>query len=83
MAAVCPVSGVLAVVVRPSRSLAAVCGDWGLESCDCTALLPATVPLYRTVHCTIATVQSTTSEDTLYSIPELNLSIYTIDKQLL
>ena len=85
VAAVCPVSGVLAVVVRPSRGcLAAVCGDWGLESCDCCqpAATTATVPLYRTVHCTIATVQSTTSEDTLYSIPELNLSIHTIDKQL-
>ena len=57
-------------------------GDWWLESCDYTssaaqpAPTTATVPLYRTVHCTIATVQSTTSEDTLYSILKLNLSIY-------
>ena len=57
-------------------------GDWWLESCDYTssaaqpAPTTATVPLYRTVHCTIPTVQSTTSEDTLYSILKLNLSIY-------
>ena len=69
--------------VDTSRScLAAGCGDWCLQSCDYTssaaqpAPTTATVPLYRTVHCTIATVQSTTSEDTLYSILKLNLSIY-------
>ena len=61
-------------------------GGWShvtTQLCCQPAATTATVPLYRTVHCTIATVQSTTSEDTLYSIPELNLSIYTIDKQLL
>ena len=58
VAAVFPVLGVLAVVVRPSRGcLAAVCGDWGLESCDCCqpAATTATVPhctLYHR-HCTI------------------------------
>ena len=79
--------------VDTSRScLAAGCGDWWLQSCDYTssaaqpAPTTATVPLYRTVHSTIATVQSTTSEDTLYSFPKLNLSVYSKeaykDKQL-